>query len=80
MDQDTAPHPNELLQAIDPEVMAAARQAARRAGARFLIGWWNDGVEHRLMLLPEGHRVTVERPFLPLLRVGPSGLTERLAA
>ena len=80
MDQETAPHPNDLFQTVDAEVLAAARLAARRAGARFVIGWWNDGVEHRLMLLPEGHRVTVERPFLPLLRVGPSGLAERLAA
>lgn len=70
----------ELLQAIDAEVMMAAQRAARRSGARFVIGWWNDGAERRLMLLPEGHHVTVEPPFLPLVRVGPSGLTELLAA
>jgi hypothetical protein len=70
----------ELLQAIDTDVMLAARQAARRDGAKFVIGWWNDGAERRLMLLPEGHRVTSEPPFLPLVRVGPSGQTELLAA
>jgi hypothetical protein len=70
----------ELLQAVDGEVMTAARRAARKAGTRFVIGWWNDGAERRLMLLPEGHHVTDERPFLPLLRVGPSGLAELLAA
>ena len=70
----------ELLQAIDADVMLAARQAARRAGHRFVIGWWNDGAERRLMLLPEGHRVTVEPPFLALVRIGPAGQTELLAA
>ena len=70
----------EFLQAIDADVMLAARRAARRSGARFVIGWWDDGAERRLMLLPEGHHVTVEPPFLPLLRVGPSGHTELLAA
>ena len=70
----------ELLQAIDADVMQAARLAARRSGARFVIGWWNDGAERRLMLLPEGHHVTVQPPFLPLVRVGPSGYTELLAA
>jgi hypothetical protein len=70
----------ELFQTIDPEVMLAARLAARRAGSRFVIGWWNDGAECRLMLLPEGHHVTAEPPFLPLVRVAPSGKTERLAA
>ena len=34
-----------LLPAIDPEVLRAARLAARRAGARFVIGWWIDGAE-----------------------------------
>jgi hypothetical protein len=63
---------------IDAEVLLAARQAARRDGTRFLIGWWIDGAERRLMLLPEGHHVTVEPPFLPLLRITPSGRTEIL--
>ena len=71
---------SELLQAIDSDVMLAARLAARRSGARFVIGWWNDGSERRLMLLPEGHHVTVEPPFLALVRIGPSGQTELLAA
>jgi hypothetical protein len=70
----------ELLQAIDPEVMRAARLAARRAGARFVIGWWVDGAERRLMLLPEGHHVTAEPPFRPIVVVTPSGEAERLAA
>jgi hypothetical protein len=70
----------ELVQTIDPEVMRVARLAARRAGARFVIGWWVDGVERRLMLLPEGHHVTTEPPFLPILVVTPSGDAERLAA
>ena len=48
------------MQVIDAEFMMAARQAARRADARFVIGWWNDGAERRLMLLPEGHHVTGE--------------------
>ncbi len=69
-----------LLPAIDPEVMRAARLAARRAGTRFVIGWWIDGAERRLMLLPEGHHVTAEPPFLPLILVTPSGEAERLAA
>ena len=71
---------SELMQAINGEVMVAARRAAQQAGARFVIGWWNDGAERRLMLLPEGHRVTAEPPFLPLLRVASSGQAERLAA
>ena len=70
----------EILRAIDADVMLAARLAARRSGARFVIGWWNDGAERRLMLLPEGHHVTVEPPFLPLVRIGPSGQTDLLAA
>ncbi len=70
----------ELVQAIDPEVMRVARLAARRAGARFVIGWWVDGAERRLMLLPEGHHVTAEPPFQPILIVTPSGTAERLAA
>ena len=70
----------ELLQAIDADVMQAARLAARRSNTRFVIGWWNDGAERRLMLLPEGHHVTIEPPFLPLVRIGPSGQTELLAA
>ncbi|HZT50337.1 MAG TPA: hypothetical protein VFA22_00300 [Stellaceae bacterium] len=61
---------------VDRDVIQAARQAASRLGTRFVIGRWNDGTEHRLMLLPEGHRVTAEPPFLPLLRVTPSGQTE----
>ena len=32
------------------------------------------------MLLPEGHHVTDEPPFVPLMRVTPSGDAERLAA
>jgi hypothetical protein len=73
--------PKLLFNAVDAETIRAARRAARREGARFVIGWWNDGVDaRRLMLLPEGHRVTVEHPFVPLLRVGPSGLAEPLAA
>jgi len=72
---------HELFRAVDTEVLAAARRAARRAGSRFVIGCWDDGVdERRLMLLPEGHRVTGERPFLPLLRVAPSGAAELLAS
>jgi len=71
---------NELMMAIDGEVMLAARRAAQRSGAQFVIGWWNDGAERRLMLLPEGHHITAEPPFLPLLRVAPSGHAERLAA
>jgi hypothetical protein len=70
----------ELFQAIDADVMLAARRAARRSGARFVIGWWNDGAERRLMLLPEGYHVTAAPPFLALVRVGPSGQTELLAA
>ena len=70
----------ELMQVIDPEVMRAARLAARRAGARFVIGWWIEGAERRLMLLPEGHHVTAEPPFQPVLVVAPSGEAERLAA
>jgi len=66
--------------AIDPEVLRAARLAARRTGTRFVIGWWIDGVERRLMLLPEGHSVTGEPPFQPLMYVAPSGDTQRLAA
>jgi len=72
--------PRELFQAIDSEVMQAARLAARRAGARFVIGWWIEGAERRLMLLPEGHHVTEEPPFVPLMRVTPSGHAEPLAA
>ncbi|HUK00435.1 MAG TPA: hypothetical protein VLV85_19440 [Stellaceae bacterium] len=70
----------ELLQAIDPEVMKVARLAARRAGTRFVIGWWVEGAERRLMLLPEGHHVTAEPPFVPVVIVTPSGEAERLAA
>ncbi len=70
----------EIHSAIDPEVILAARLAARRAGARFVIGWWIDGAERHLMLLPEGHHVTAEPPFVPLMRIAPSGETERLAA
>jgi hypothetical protein len=70
----------EFSQDIDAEVLLAARQAARRLGARFVIGWWIDGAERRLMLLPEGHHVTAEPPFVALMRVGPSGRTELLAA
>lgn len=69
-----------ISQDIDAEILLAARQAARRANSGFLIGWWVDGAEHRLMLLPEGHHVTEEPPFRPLLRVTPSGRTEPLAA
>jgi hypothetical protein len=70
----------ELSQNIDAEVMLAARQAARRANARFVIGWWIDGAERRLMLLPEGHHVTEEPPFLLLMRIDPTGRAELLAA
>lgn len=71
---------SETIQTIDADVLRAAQRAAQRSGARFIIGWWNDGVERRLMLLPEGHRVTEEPPFVPLLLVAPSGEAERLAA
>jgi len=71
---------HELFQTIDAEVLLAARLAARRAGAPFVIGWWIDGADRRLMLLPEGHHVTGEPPFVPLLLVTPSGQAERLAA
>ncbi|HXQ53531.1 MAG TPA: hypothetical protein VN802_20740 [Stellaceae bacterium] len=69
----------ELFHALDADVMLAARKAARHADSRFVIGWWNDGIEHRLMLLPEGHHVTEERPFHALVRVAPSGQAELLA-
>ncbi|HUZ72501.1 MAG TPA: hypothetical protein VMU87_05920 [Stellaceae bacterium] len=68
----------DAVPAIDGEVMQAAHRAAQREGARFVIGWWNDGVERALMLLPEGHRVTEERPFQPLVRVTPTGQAECL--
>jgi hypothetical protein len=66
--------------AIDADVIRAARRAAQQQGARFVIGWWIDGAERRLMLLPEGHHVTIEPPFHPLMRVAPSGQAELLAA
>jgi len=70
----------ELLSLIDADVMLAARRAARRTDARFVIGWWNDGDERRMMVLPEGHHVTAEFHFLPLMLVSPTGRTEPLAS
>lgn len=66
------------MPAIDGEVMRAALRAAQRQGARFVIGRWNDGAEHPLMVLPEGHHVTAEPPFHALVRVAPSGQAECL--
>jgi hypothetical protein len=71
---------SDFLRAIDEDVLVAARHAAEREAARIIIGWWNDGVQRRFMLLPEGHRVTGEPPFLPLVLVSPSGLAQPLAA
>jgi hypothetical protein len=71
---------SELVRAIDEDVLLAARCAAERNAARFVIGWWNDGAQRRFMLLPEGHHVTVEPPFLPLVLISPSGQTKLLAA
>lgn len=62
---------------IDAEALLAARQAARRAGTHFVIGWWIEGAERRLLLLPEGHHVTGEPPFQPLLRINPAGEAEQ---
>jgi hypothetical protein len=69
----------ELL-TIDPDVMTVARLVAREARSSFVIGWWIEGAERRLMLLPEGHHVTEEPPFLPVVLINPSGDAERLAA
>jgi len=66
--------------AIDGEVIAAARRAALDAGMRFVVGWWNDGAQRRLMLLPENHRLTGEPAFLPLVVVEPAGRAEPRAA
>ncbi len=66
--------------AIDGEVMAAARRAARGAGTPFVVGWWSDGAQRRVMLLPEDHRLTREPAFLPLVMVEPTGLIESRAA
>lgn len=71
---------NDVIRAIDDDVLVAARHAAARSDARLVIGWWNDGAQRRFMLLPEGHRVTTEPPFLPLLLVTPTGQTRLLAA
>lgn len=71
---------SDLMRAIDDDVLVAARHAAARSDERLVIGWWNDGAERRFMLLPEGHRVTTEPPFLPLLLVTPTGQTQLLAA
>jgi hypothetical protein len=71
---------SDVERAIDADVLAAARDAAARSAARLVIGWWNDGAERCFMLLPEGHRVTTEPPFLPLVLVTPSGQTRPLAA
>ena len=70
----------EALRAIDAEVLTAARRAAKKAHSRFVIGWWNDGAQRRVMVLPEGHRVTEEPPFLPLVLIMPSGHATSLAA
>ncbi len=66
--------------AIDDEILLAARRAASRTNARFVIGWWRDGAEQRLMLLPEGHHVTREPAFHPAVVVSPCGSAESLAA
>jgi hypothetical protein len=66
--------------AIDAEVLAAARRAARDAGTRFVVGWWSDGAQCRLMLLPEDHRLTGEPAFLPLAMVEPADPMESRAA
>jgi hypothetical protein len=71
---------SEILQAIDDDVIEAAQRAAAEEDTRFVIGWWNDGAERRFMLLPEGHHVTEEGPFLPLVLVTPSGRATLLAA
>lgn len=71
---------SDVLRAIDDDVLVAARRAAAHTESRFIIGWWNDGAERRFMLLPEGHFVTEEPPFLPLVLVTPSGQAESLAA
>lgn len=72
--------PSDLREAIDEDFLNAARAAAEQSEARFVIGWWNDGAQRRYMLLPEGHRVTGELPFLPLVLISPSGHTKLLAA
>jgi hypothetical protein len=71
---------SDVLRAIDEDVLRAAREAAARSAARLVIGWWNDGAERRFMLLPEGHHVIEEPPFLPLVLVTPSGQARLLAA
>jgi hypothetical protein len=69
-----------LMRAIDEDVLTAARAAAEQSAARFVIGWWNDGAQRRVMLLPEGHHVTDEPPFVPLILISPTGHTKLLAA
>lgn len=68
------------MRAIDEDVLSAALAAAERSETRIVVGWWNDGAQRRYMLLPEGHRVTEEPPFTPLLLISPTGQTKRLAA
>jgi hypothetical protein len=73
-------HSIPLHPANDGEVIAAARRAAQDAGTPFVIGWWSDGAQRRVMLLPENHRLTGEPAFLPLLMIEPTGHAESRAA
>jgi hypothetical protein len=70
----------DLVRAIDDDVLVAARDAAVRSDAPVVIGWWNDGVQRRFMLLPAGHHITEEPPFLPLMLITPNGQMKQMAA